>query len=70
MEDTKMDHKDIRRKDMGWVHVAGFRDQWRILVHAVMKLLVFYNIWKIVSLMNCDCFLRKHFAVWSKLVSQ
>jgi hypothetical protein len=35
-----MDHQDVGWGDMDWIDLAEYRDRWRALVYAVMKLRV------------------------------
>jgi hypothetical protein len=38
MEDNiRMDLREIGWEDMDWMHLAQDRDQWRALVHTVIK---------------------------------
>jgi hypothetical protein len=38
VDNTKMDHREIRWGCMDWIDLAEVRDGWRALVNTVMKL--------------------------------
>jgi hypothetical protein len=58
-DNVKMDLRETAWYDMGWIHLAQDRDQWRALVNMVMNLSGFVKFWEIFEQLSDRRFLKK-----------